>query len=117
MNLFRNTIVQLLIFLVSLGLCLSAAGTILDLWHRKDIVTTRQQDLNTITRENQKLKQELQDTKSTEYVERIARDKLGLVKDGESIILLPQNGQGAGGADTRSDTRTPNWLRWWNMFY
>ena len=114
MNPFRNKITQLLVFIISLGLCLSALGTIIDLWHRKDIVSTRQNDLNAITRENQALEQELQDTKKRDYVERIARDKLGMVKDGESILLLPESGPQL---KKETESSEPTWQKWWKLFY
>lgn len=114
MNPFQNKIVQFLVFVVSLGLCLSAIGTILDLWHRKDIVSTRQTDLTTITKENQKLEQQLQDTKSSDYVEKIARNKLGMVKDGESIILLPEVGSKP---QVQQEITEPHWKIWWRLFF
>jgi len=116
MTLFQNKIFQLCVLLVSLGLCLSAIGTIVDLWHRRDLVGAREQDLTTITRENQKLQSELRETQSDDYVERIARDKLGLVKDGEAILLLPQK-QGTTSVYGGGTSNDPNWQRWWKLFF
>lgn len=116
MNLFHTKFVRILVILISFGLCLSAGGTILDLWHRRDLVINRQKDLTRITTENQALKRQLDETKSESYVERIARDKLGLVKDGENIILLPQS--------NRKDTKggivfdySHTWQKWWKLFF
>lgn len=116
MNLFHTKFVRILIILISFGLCVSAGGTILDLWHKRDLVINRQKDLTRITKENQALKRELNETKSESYVERIARDKLGLVREGESIVLLTQspNGNIGGGGDIKI---LPNWQKWWRLFF
>lgn len=116
MTIFHNKIVQVLVLAVSLGLCLSAIGTIADLWHRKDIVNTTQHDLDVITRENQVLQQQLADAQHSDYVERIARDKLGMVKDGESVILLSGSSTSAT-LSTGDDGGRPNWVQWWSLFY
>lgn len=113
---FHNKLLQYAIFIISLGLCLSATGTIIDLWHRKDLLTTRQNDLNRILSENRKLSQQLRDSQTDSYVERIARDKLGLVKDGEAIILLPPSSK-EGSTRTSDDAKKPNWQKWWSLFF
>jgi len=113
MNPFYKKISQYIVIIVSLGLCLSAARTIVDLWHRRDVIGLRQKDLTTITRENQKLEQRLKETQNSDYIERIARDKLGMVKDGETIILLPESG-------VRSQAQAgtiPHWKKWWRLFF
>lgn len=116
MTIFHNKIVQILVFFVSLVLCLSAIGTILDLWHRKDILSTRQHDLAVITQENQALERQLSDARGSDYVERIARDKLGMVKDGESIILLTPGLRSSSQSGEVVDSGS-NWQKWWQLFY
>jgi hypothetical protein len=79
-------------------------------------VTTRQKDLNHLLKENKELSRQLKDSQSDSYVERIARDKLGLVKDGEAIILLPKSPGGTGTGAT-NDAQKPNWQKWWSLFF
>lgn len=56
-----------------------------------------------------------------EYMEEEARTKLGLVKPGEGVVILPEAGvQGA--ADTQSQASssqpdTSNSQRWWDFFF
>ncbi len=45
--------------------------------------------LEELKNENEKLKRELSDTTNEVYVERSARDKLGLVREGEMVLVLP----------------------------
>lgn len=113
MNLLQKPFFRVLVAVVSLGLCVSAASTIIDLWHRTDLITNRKKDLEKVVSENSALEKELAKTKTDGYIEQIARNKLGLVKNGETVVLLPQ----APGAITQSkfaDTRK-NWQKWWDL--
>lgn len=105
----------IIIWGISLILCVSAGGTIINLWARRGIVREREQELRTLQQENRNLEGELQDIRGEAYVERIARDKLGMVREGESIVLLP---------DVLDDSRKgdnavslPNWKKWWSLFF
>lgn len=114
MNLFRNRLFRFVVLVISFGLCLSAGGTILNLWSRRDHVLTRQRDFEVITQENRALQEQLKEAKSAEYLERIARDKLGLVKDGETIVIVPQSSQKMSRTKTQD---LPNWQKWWSLFF
>ncbi|GAW92237.1 FtsB family cell division protein [Calderihabitans maritimus] len=46
-----------------------------------------------LARENQKLKEQIRMLQSDAYIERIAREELGLVKPGETILLPAQPGE------------------------
>ena len=85
----RKTI-YILIWLFSLGLSINAGRTIWELWKRKDVVSDREAELSHIKQENRSLEATLKDIQSETYLERIARDKLGMVKEGETMIIMPQ---------------------------
>ncbi len=106
---------SIVIWLISLGLCLSASGTIVNHWQRKEIVRERERDLARLKEENRSLKLALEESKQESYVERIARDKLGLVKDGEIVVIMPENRRAMG--DGRTVDTGPNWRKWLNLFY
>jgi cell division protein FtsB len=110
----KHSLVRIFVLLISLGLSISAGRTIFDLWHRRDIVRVRQLELSKITKENEALSQKLNEVKSDAYVERTARDKLGFVKDGEVMVLLPQATPSAGGI---SDAVPGGWRQWWKLFF
>lgn len=112
--LIKRPIVRLIIVVVSLVVCLSAGGTVLGLLKRKDLVIKRQRELDRITKENESLQSRLEETREDAYVERIARDKLGLVKEGETIVIVSQQDAGGGEQDVASDLA--NWRQWWEVF-
>lgn len=105
----------IIIWGISLILCVSAGSTIINLWARRGIVREREQELRNLQQENRSLEGELQDIRGEAYVERIARDKLGMVREGESIVLLPNARDDLGKGD--SALNLPNWKKWWNLFF
>lgn len=108
---FRSSLFRLLVLAISLGLCVSAARTIVGLWQRRDLITNRQKDLSRIASENATLRRQLEETRTEQYVERVARDKLGLVRDGETIILLP-DAETKGREDDSLVPTESNWRQW-----
>ena len=92
-----------------------ALVTIIELRARKYTVTERKDAAEVVKRENAVLQQKLEAIASEEYVEKIARDKLGMVKDGESIVLLPDEAKG--GSKKEELLKRTNWQQWWGLFF
>lgn len=74
-----------------------------------------QQQLEALRRENEDFKRELEYKKSGQFVEEEIRDKLGLVKRGEAVVILPKDNQSEAVVD--SEPSTPNYIKWWNLFF
>ncbi len=67
---------------------------------------------------NQQLKSELEERKSLEYVEEQARQKIGMVKEGEKVLIYPNEKQDAGqmaGAEYIEGDLC-YWCEWLNAF-
>lgn len=65
--------------------------------------------------ENEQLKQELDYKNTQRYEEEEIRNKLGLVKEGESIVNLPNSiVQEVAKVD---EVIVPNWKKWQNLFF
>lgn len=106
---------RIVVALISLGLAISAGRTIVELWQRRDVVSVRKQELVKIQAENNTLQDKLKDMGSDAYVERVARDQLGMIKEGETIVMLPEGAiQGRGGGE---EMNMPNWKKWWSLFF
>jgi cell division protein FtsB len=65
--------------------------------------------------ENADLRQKLEEVKSPEYTEMIARDKLGYVKDGEAIVLFQATSDSQ--QETEKTDNLPHWKQWWKLFF
>ncbi len=90
------------------------AHSIYDLWHKQDLVVSANQDLEKEKKENLKLKKELAHVKSDNFIESVARDKLFMVKPGESGVIIPSNL--TSDSSTKPTKELPNWQKWLNLF-
>lgn len=74
-----------------------------------------------LKKENEELEEKLAVIKSEEYIEKQLRDKLGLAKEGEIVIVLPDEKileTLAPSLEEEEETLPdPNWKRWLEMFY
>ena len=53
----------------------------------KENLSVERQNLNQLQEENEKLQAEVESAQSNhEYIEKLARERLGLIKDGEQVI-------------------------------
>ena len=70
--------------------------------------------------ENQKLQEKIKEVQSDEYIEREIRDKLGLAKEGEIVVVMPEDDivrQFAPKIEFEEDSLPdPNWKAWGKLF-
>ena len=85
--------IKKIVFLITIVICLiiinSLVHSIVDLWNKQDLVDRARQELDAEKQTNEELKAQLSYVKSEEFVEVQARDKLFLVKPGESKVIVP----------------------------
>ena len=106
---FIITVIVLLLIINSL------AHSIYDLWHKQDLLTSAQKQLQAEKLKNQKLKAELSFVKSPQFTEEQARNKLFLVKPGEQEVLISQNLKQVSSGQ-KSQENIPNWKKWIDIF-
>ena len=111
----RGNQLRWVVWTISLILCLSAARTILDLLKREDIVKNRETQLRQLREQNKALKKSLADMGNDHFVEQVARNQLGLVREGETLLILPD--QTASGSAVGSGDSGPVWKRWYRLFF
>lgn len=67
---------------------------------------------------NKELKKKLTQIKSPQFIEEIARNKLGLGKPGETVVIIPEDKlKLILGASSSAKVRFPNWLGWLKVFW
>ena len=82
------------------------------------IVAERQRDLRTIQAENKRLTEAVAFADTPQFVEREARNKLGLVKEGETIVLIGSPSAARVSVEAApDDPDKPNWRLWWDLFF
>ena len=72
--------------------------------------------LKELRKENEALKNELKYKESNEFAEKEIRDKLGLVKEGEAIVVVPHESGSQPQESSGQDTK-PNWQKWYRLFF
>ncbi len=119
-------VVRLVIIGVSAILVVNLSRSIWDLWRRRDIVVERQNVLRRLEIEHQRLKDELTYSESPLFIEQEARNRLGLAREGEAVILLPKSQipstkslprRQAGQTNEEKEEVIPNWKKWWRLFF
>jgi len=83
---------------------------------KKGIIAERQQVLRRLSDKNKQLQEDLKEATGPAFIEREARDKLGLVREGETVVIMDRT--------QNSMTRTkenlkelPPWKQWWSLFF
>lgn len=67
---------------------------------------------------NRELKKKLSEVQSREFIEKEARNKLGLGKVGETIVIIPEEKlKMILGASQSAEIKLPNWLGWLKVFF
>lgn len=90
--------------------------SIWNIWQKKDVVLQAQNELSLEKQENQKLKAALSYSQTQEFIEKQARDKLFMTKEGERKVLIPEASEAAIKSSQPGET-DPNWKKWWNLFF
>lgn len=76
--------------------------------------------LRTLEIKNEELKSQLKLVKTFSFIEQQARDKLGLVKEGETVVVIPTEriSQVLGmQQEGNIEVKLPNWLGWLKLFF
>lgn len=104
------------ILILILGLIIKNIGfSIFQLNHNSTRVTNLKSQFIQEKQQQQFLKERLYYVKTNEFVENEAREKLGMVKEGELIVLAPPTENKKIIVDT--ENKNPNWQKWWNLFF
>ena len=110
-----KTIILTFIALSLLLIIRNIIGSILTLRQNSRIVTTLKAKEQEGKQKKQFLKQQLYFVNTQQFVENEAREKLGMVKPGEHIVLAPPQ------IDKKSVEiqidNSPNWEQWWRLFF
>jgi cell division protein FtsB len=86
------------------------------LWQSKDRLEISQQRLEKAQAENQKLKSELENTQSDQFVEEEARNKLGMAREGEQVVILPNSAK-IGEERKQDQKKLENWQKWMALLF
>lgn len=114
----KKVVLTLLFFLV----LVSVLRGISRLVFSGDRVKSSQAKLEELKVEQERLKYELGQISSDFYREKLARDKLGLAKEGEKVVVLPSEEILRRLSPRKlelekTDSQEPNWKKWAKLFF
>lgn len=112
----RVRILNLGVTLISIILIVTLSYSAITLQSRKGILFEREQELGKVQKEHEDLTRKLAQASTPEFVERAAREKLGLLKEGEQVIIMPKP-QAADTTANPPESNLPKWKQWWELFF
>lgn len=102
--------------IVSLVLIVGLSRSIVDHWQKGGIISERQQALEREEARNRELQAKLEEATSSAFIEKEAREKLGLVKEGDTVVLIDRT-ENSELNDQAKTEDLPNWKKWWKLFF
>ncbi|GDX62199.1 hypothetical protein LBMAG33_5090 [Candidatus Levyibacteriota bacterium] len=103
------------VIIISFFIIYNLLVTIYTLWQKEKIISQIHNDFNNEQKKNKELTNKLIEAESGIFLENQARNKLFLVKQGESQIILPLVIMASIRNDKNMEIR-PNWQKWLNLF-
>lgn len=110
----KNRLFTVLLITFSLYLIVSFSKDIYNLWKKSQEIGNEQTKLENLKQENQQLKEKLEYVKTQEFVEKEARDRLGLVWEGEAVVIMPEKIMNN---EFNQPAYVPIWEKWWQLFF
>lgn len=110
----KSRVIPFLLTIFGLYLIVSFSKDLLDLRQKGENISNNQLKLDQSIKENLELKKQLDEVKTPEFIEREARNKLGMSKPGEVVVILPKDLGLKKSTDEERDI--PNWKKWANVF-
>lgn len=116
LRLFQTRPVRTGILVLTLLFTIGIVRSVITIAQKRGIVAERQQVLRQEEAKRNELLERLKEATSASFIERAAREKLGLVKEGETVVILDKTKL------LNQDTPVPagpvsNWKQWWNLFF
>jgi cell division protein FtsB len=109
---------RILYLIVVVGLILvnnSLIHSVIELWNKQNVVKEAQIKLDAEKAENTELKNQLSYVQTNAFIENEARDKLFLVKPGESEVLISKDLLSSGKPKITQAPK-PVWQQWVDLF-
>lgn len=120
-NLLSKAKSAILLVVLCIVLTASLLQNIAKIRHANERIEDARTKVNTLEQQNKDLSQNLDSMKSGEFVEKQLRDKLGLAKEGEIVLVLPDDDLlrrlVPKEAEDEQTLSQPNWDKWKKLFF
>lgn len=107
-----------LIILISLVVAYNLLTQIMEAAKYGERLSQAAETVYKLETKNKELKKKLSQIQSPEFIEEQARNKLGLSKQGETVVIIPEEKlKQVLGTTESAQIRLPNWLGWLKVFF
>ena len=104
--------------LISLILVYNIINQIISTLKSGDRLSLETEKLNQLEVQNKELKQKLSEVQTLEFLEKEARDKLGYVKEDETLVIIPDEKiDEILNPKKPEEEKLPNWQGWLKIFF
>ena len=112
----KRNLILVLAVIVALVLAINSYRKITDFRLAAKTVDERQAYLDELKKKNEEFQKELEYKESSQFAELEIRNKLGLAKPGEAVVIVPR------GVDRESEIvnrgkSKPNWQKWKELLF
>lgn len=117
MRIVRSKLMRAVVLIVCVVIAIAVLRSVYVLSQKKNVMTDRQEVLTSLAAKNRELQEELKEATSPSFIEKQARDKLGLVREGETVVLLDKTKIRNMGNEPTKPTGVSSWKQWWGLFF
>lgn len=115
-----KTLPRYAFLLLALMLSISLVRNIVRISSANDKIMAARKKVEELEVQNKKLKEEVENVESDFFAQKTARDKLGLAKQGETVIVLPDEATlkkiAPGHKEGEETLPDPHWKKWLDLF-
>lgn len=104
------------IFIILMITIVGLSQSLVHIIGRQNLLKTQKKNLITIQEQTETLRKKLQDVNTPAFIEREAREKLNMTKDGETVILIDKTGQ-ITEEQKKEWQPSSHWNLWWDLFF
>ncbi len=112
--------VRLISVVIVLGLFISLIGNVVSIRRAQYKITEAELRVEKLKNEHEELSAQLESVENDEYIEAQLRDKLGMAKEGEVVLIMPSDDIVRRLAPSQEEYEPvlpdPNWKKWLNLF-
>ena len=116
----KSRFIRILAFVLGVFLIISLLRSIIDIWQKGGLVDKEEERFAKTRLENEELAKEFESLQSPEYIEKQAREKLGLGREGEAVVVLPPNANETPGLEDKTLPKIfdkPVWQQWVSFLF
>ncbi|MBI3290463.1 septum formation initiator family protein [Candidatus Microgenomates bacterium] len=114
-------IIKLIVIIGALILSFVLIKNIAGIMSVKDRVSDARQEVERLQNEQNEIKKKLEVASSAVFIEEVARDKLGLAKEGETVVVLPNDDFLKSLSPSlevgEHESKKATWEKWWERFF